>query len=158
MMGESVSDPDGIEGDTAFMPGLGLLPVRTTLEKEKQTRQCTFRYRDSSEICKGYEIHMGRTDARGASSPVNLSDNGHEDGYFVSEKCWGTYMHGILDNPVVIENILKPYLKGDMAKDSSAYLADYQTYKEMQYDKLADMLRKNLNMTAIYDALRILPS
>ena len=41
MMGMEVCDPDHVEGDISRLPGLGLLPVTTTLSGEKVTRQVT---------------------------------------------------------------------------------------------------------------------
>ena len=40
MMGQVVSDPEGIEGSLRSLPGLGLLPVETVMEGEKVTRRC----------------------------------------------------------------------------------------------------------------------
>lgn len=62
MMGKMITDPDGVEGDIRELPGLGLLPVSTTLTQSKTTRQVQFRFLDSEEICEGYEIHMGNTE------------------------------------------------------------------------------------------------
>lgn len=53
LMGVEVCDPDHIEGDIDRLPGLGLLPVTTTMSGEKMTRQV------ECEYGKGYEIHMG---------------------------------------------------------------------------------------------------
>ena len=60
MLGESVEDPDGVESARAQIDGLGLLPCRTRLTKEKVTR------RVDAVSCAGtsfsaYEIHMGET-------------------------------------------------------------------------------------------------
>ena len=54
MLGRTVSDPDGIEGDIQSLPGLGLLPVHTTMTGEKTTRQVTFQF--AGQTCQGYEI------------------------------------------------------------------------------------------------------
>ena len=53
----------------------------------------------------------------------------------------GTYIHGILDNEVFIDYLLEPY--SDKLKHTEI---DYQAYKEEQYDKLADHVRKHLNV------------
>ena len=42
MMGEMVYDPQHIEGEVDSMAGLGILPVSTTIESGKTTRQCRF--------------------------------------------------------------------------------------------------------------------
>ena len=59
IMGQAISDPLHIESEIEQLPGLGLLPVNTVICKEKITRQVSFTFHDSTEICHGYEIHMG---------------------------------------------------------------------------------------------------
>ena len=60
MLGQTVSDPDGIEGTVATLPGLALLPIHTTMTPEKTTRQVTFQF--GGQTCQGYEIHQGVSD------------------------------------------------------------------------------------------------
>lgn len=147
LMGLEVHDPDGVEGTIRQLPGLGLLPVITTMQGEKITRQVTFHFLDHKEQCRGYEIHMGDTcpapDAK--ASPLNKLADGREDGYFVNRKCMGSYVHGILDNQEVIDYLLEPYIE-----KLNRSVVDYQTYKEEQYDKLADHVRTHLNMPLLY--------
>ena len=45
MMGMEVRDPDGVEGDIRQLPGLGLLPMITTMQGEKVTRRVAFHFR-----------------------------------------------------------------------------------------------------------------
>lgn len=145
MMGQSVADPAGVEGPVSFMPGLGLLPVTTVLTEEKTTQQCTFRYKDTPAICEGYEIHMGIT---ASTQPLNNIANGNGDGYLLTDRCWGTYIHGILDNPVVIDDLLAPF------QLAAAAPFDYHAYKNEQYDKLAQHLREHIDMAYIYSQLK----
>ena len=63
-------------------------------------------------------------------------------------KAVGTYIHGILDNPSVIDWLVAPYA-GKKAVSSP----DYAAYKEEQYNKLADHVRSHLNMPLIYQIL-----
>ena len=60
MLGQTVNDPDGIEGSISSLPGLGLLPIHTTMTAEKTTRQVTFPF--NGQTCQGYEIHQGVSD------------------------------------------------------------------------------------------------
>ena len=147
MMGEVVEDPDGIESNIPHVSGLGLLPVRTILKTEKTTKQCSFTYHHFPEECIGYEIHMGVTTATTEARPLNYFKDGQTDGYLLNNKCLGTYLHGILDNPVVINHVLEDY------SNSTETNFDYQQYKEEQYDKLADLIRKHLDMDQIYQNL-----
>jgi adenosylcobyric acid synthase len=150
MLGRSVEDPDGVEGTVPAAAGLGLLPVRTVLAGEKTTRQRRFAFRDAAlPDCQGYEIHMGRTTLDGPPQPVATLDDGTTDGYFASTHCWGTYLHGILDNPAVVEALLAPH-----TQKPAAETLDFTSFKNQQYDRLAALLRENVDLPQIYAALR----
>lgn len=148
MMGQVVEDPQHVEGPVESMPGLGLLPVRTTLTEHKVTEQCRFFYKGNTRFCEGYEIHMGQTTSTGEAFPLNQTTTGHPDGYQLSDRCWGTYIHGILDNATVIDDLLLPYTD----KQSASF--DYAAFKEEQYDKLAAHLREHIDMDYIYGQLK----
>ena len=150
LMGREVCDPDHVEGEIERLPGLGLLPVSTRMQGEKVTRQVRFRFLEDSAVCEGYEIHMGTTTplADVPVSPLNHLADGREDGYFVDRTCMGTYVHGILDNPSVINYLLEPF--ADKLKETAF---DYKAFKEEQYDKLAAHVRKHVDLPLIYQIL-----
>jgi len=152
MLGIRLEDPDGLEGNIPSVPGLGILPQVTVIENQKVTTQSEFTFLPSADKnrCQGYEIHMGRTSLFGDApdSPVVRFENGQEEGYMLNERCWGSYMHGILDNPAVLDFMAEGF---DQEKDSQTF--DYKAFKEEQYDKLAELVRKHVNMDYIYDTL-----
>ena len=133
MMGQSVEDPDGLEGDITNMPGLGLLPIHTTITKEKTTRQVTFEF--NGRKCQGYEIHQGVSDT--------------DEAILMTDCCIGTYIHGILDNAPFVDYLLRPY--ADKVNTEESF--DYQAFKEQQYDRLADHLRRYVDIPAVYRIL-----
>jgi adenosylcobyric acid synthase len=91
---------------------------------------------------------MGETVAAEKTNPLNqFTDAGGSDGYFLNDRCWGTYLHGILDNAVVIDSLLAPHT------DSPGQTPDHRQYKEEQYDKLAALLREHLDIDYIYKTL-----
>ena len=147
MMGVEVCDPDHVEGDIERLPGLALLPTTTTMSGSKRTRQV------ECEYGTGYEIHMGETRPFGdaKSSPLTLLDDGTPDGYIVNEKCMGTYLHGILDNAPFVDFLLSPYAE---KISQSAETFDYVSFKEEQYNRLADHVRYHVDMEKIYDILK----
>jgi len=151
MMGMEVADPDGVEGGIRSLPGLGLLPVRTVMRGEKLTRQVRFRLSaEDGEWCRGYEIHMGSTvpcDGTPACPLVYLED-GTADGFRVDGRTFGTYVHGILDNPSVINRLLASFACG-----TASPVTDYAAYKEEQYDRLAAHVRAHLDMPLLYRLL-----
>ena len=129
MLGISVDDPDGVEGSIASLPGLGLLPIHTTMSAEKTTRQVSFQFNGQS--CQGYEIHQGVSDTEEAIMQTN--------------HCIGTYIHGFLDNQSVID-----YLLGTK---QSAMAMDADTFKDEQYNKLAAHVRQYVDIPRIYEIL-----
>ena len=132
MLGLTVDDPDGLEGSITRLPGLGLLPIHTTITTEKTTKQVTFQF--DGQNCQGYEIHQGVSDT---DEPI-----------LFGEHCIGTYIHGFLDSPAVINRLLSDYVDTDQVET-----LDPQTFKEEQYDKLAAHVRQYVDMERLYQIL-----
>ncbi len=132
MLGLTVDDPDGLEGSITRLPGLGLLPIHTTITTEKTTKQVTFQF--DGQTCQGYEIHQGVSDT--------------DESILFGEHCIGTYIHGFLDNPAVINRLLSDYVDTDQVET-----LDPQAFKEEQYDKLAAHVRKHVDMERLYQIL-----
>jgi adenosylcobyric acid synthase len=149
IMGREVRDPLMLDKGSLSCKGLGLLPVETENYESKITIQRQFSFKNSSQCCYGYEIHMGRTfvDA-GAEKPLAILSNGQPDGYMASANCWGTYLHGIFDNACVLADFLSPF--GDRIKTKAT---DFREFKSAQYDILAAELRASLDISAIYQQL-----
>jgi len=152
MMGRELHDPEAIESDILHLPGLNLLPIATTLEGEKITRQVQFRFMDGTAHFKGYEIHNGRTDRLEEIQALNELENGDKDGCFMG-RCYGTYIHGILDNTDFIEFLLKPFI----SKTENKEPFDYFKFKEEQFDKLADHVRAHVKMDLVYEMMITAP-
>ena len=158
LMGMEVCDPDHVEGDIERLPGLGLLPTTTIISGEKVTQQVEaqqhFSYATAeAPTLRGYEIHSGETSPFGDTKPsplLHLQD-GRDDGYIVDEKCFGTYVHGILDNPSFVDFLLAPYME---KLEDGGQSFDYHAYKEEQYNLLATHVRKNVDMKKIYEILQ----
>ncbi len=146
MMGAEINDPYHVEDDIETIAGLGILPVKTTLTKEKVAVQCNFTFLHSKVKCKGYEIHMGET-RTDTPSPLCKIINGSNHGYFSSPKTWGTYIHGIFDNMPVIKNIIET----NGGKEPVDF--NIEEFRNAQYNKLAELVRQNTDMSYIYKNL-----
>ena len=162
MMGQRLSDPYGVEGGGEIR-GMGFLPTETIFHAEKTTTQANGEILAPGGIFSclagahtaGYEIHMGETILLDGASPLQTLARGHT---VVQDGCWfdhayGTYLHGILDEPSVLEPLVSALLqrKGLSADRVEAF--DPVQYKEQQYDKLADLMRASLDMKRIYEIL-----
>lgn len=150
MLGLRIEDPERIEGEMKMLSGLGLLPQQTVITPEKQVRQRKFRFGGKGKECRGYEIHMGRTvtQAGNPDYPLNILEDGSREGYRLNERCWGTYLHGILDNTVVRDE-----LAGGWACQARRG-TEYFSFKEQQYDLLAAHVRAAVDMDYVYSVLR----
>ncbi len=142
IMGEEVTDFLGVEGNLKVLPGLGLLPVRTEMRADKTTRQVEFKFMDDERLCKGYEIHIGRTLSE---QPFIILGDGTHEGCMVDGRCFGTYIHGLLDNAAVIDFLLQPF-----RKDNKREEFDFSVFRQQQYDLLADWLREYVDIPQLY--------
>ena len=106
MMGETLSDPHGVEAG-GTIKGMGLLPMDTVFARKKtRTRvegsfsQLTGAFAKLSDTAlEGYEIHMGETALKGDAKPsTNIQDSvtgeRKADGAYLDNVC-GTYVHGV---------------------------------------------------------------
>ncbi len=142
MLGQKISDPYAVE-EGGEMPGLGLLPHTTLFGPEKKRVQIEGTlspvkgiFRElSGQPCRGYEIHMGRSD-----TGANLVQNGN---------VYGTYIHGFFDLPEVTRTIARALLKAKGLDCLEPRAVDMRAFKETQYDLLADALRRSLDLNAI---------
>ena len=131
MLGLTVSDPDGLEGNISTLPGLGLLPIHTTITPTKTTRQVTFQF--AGQTCRGYEIHQGVSDT--------------DQAIMQGDRCIGTYIHGFLDNAPVVGHLLAG------KADSHAPMQSYADFKEEQYDRLAAHVRQHVDIDRLYQIM-----
>ena len=134
LMGQHLHDPHGVESTIRHLPGLGLLPVSSTLSKQKQVGQAQFLFQEHPTPCTGYEIHMGHTHAS-SPRPLNHVLPDHRPEGYHHKNLLGTYLHGLFDNAVVVEQLLR--------------LPKQTQPKTDPYDLLAEHLNKHLDLERI---------
>lgn len=158
MLGRYVRDPYGSETG-GEVRGIGLLDTATVFSQEKTTRRVSgiitgaqgmFKVLNGIEL-KGYEIHMGRTETDGEPFSELIGDNGEKsfDGA-ARGNIWGTYVHGIFDTAEITARIAEALAKRRGIDIGSVRAFDMDTYKQKQYDILADAVRGGLDMEAVY--------
>lgn len=183
MLGSRIADPLGIEsegGEGALAQGLGLLPVHTEMGVSKVLRRTGARVTpewrgmvsagSAGDEVRGYEIHHGittvgaapcaRTDA-GAGDPCGVvaclrESDGTPAGWASADgRVWGTYLHGVFD----ADAFRRRWLDGLRARRGIAPLgrvvAPYGL--EPALDRLADAVRKAVDMPRIYAMLGLSP-
>lgn len=164
---------------------LGLLPVDTVFQKEKTLGLTSGIIADVQEPLNllaglpvsGYEIHMGtsvidenysdqcrplvildRKDDHHGHSISEISsfqpESEHTDGCILGT-IMGTYLHGIFDSSRFTEALLTAAAQQKGLEPDSFRVPDRQKYKEMQYDKLADLIRNSIDIKKIYSIMGI---
>nr|WP_317348165.1 cobyric acid synthase [uncultured Blautia sp.] len=164
MLGESLSDPYGVEAG-GTMRGMGLLPMETVFAKKKTRTQVQGKYLDiqgeyeplSGVEFTGYEIHMGESTWKSgakASTWTKDSVSGKEktEGTVYGNVC-GTYVHGIFDREESALALIRAVGEKKGIDVSNMEGVDFAAFKETQYDILAAELRKHLDIKKIYQIL-----
>ena len=161
ILGQEVRDPLGVEGEPRAEAGLELLPVVTTMAGAKTTTQVEARApgRRDCGVLSAYEIHMGVTETQGEGQPAFeiISRNGQPltvaDGWVSPDRrVWGTYLHGLFDNDGFRRVFLQELRQTRPGMDTTAPATSYETYEnfqEAQLDRLADLLRRHLDLAQI---------
>jgi adenosylcobyric acid synthase len=104
MLGRSVADPHGIEGDPGEAAGLGLLEVDTVLAAEKTLRRTSGRAFGTA--FDGYEMHLGDTTGPACERPFARLDDGRPDGATSADgRVLGSYVHGSLASSAALDEI-----------------------------------------------------
>ena len=149
MLGTTVSDPDQVEAaGVTEITGMGLLPMNTVFQGDKVQTQTSGSFQGIQGLLSplngmdywGYEIHMGRSQE--ALNAVTGQGN-----------VYGSYIHGIFDAPGVADRLLQILCQRKGVDFGALGTFDPETYKQQQYDKLADVVREGLDMELIYRIL-----
>ncbi|MCY4188114.1 MAG: cobyric acid synthase, partial [Bryobacterales bacterium] len=136
ILGEAIEDPHGIESDERVCRGLGLLPVRTVLEKEKVTERVRAQTLGGHAF-DAYEIHVGRTEEPHDVSPLAWVGD-RTVGIRVGQ-CAGCYLHGALEDAAVVEEWLGFAPRSGLPKEN-AYHAMASWFEQHARADLVEIL------------------
>ncbi len=161
MLGTTITDPSGVEHQ-GTVAGLGLLPIRTTMQPEKITRTasgtlvqpCLFGQPVRQNGLSGYEIHVGRTIYETGSSrfaALSANDTSIQDGCITSDtRIFGTYLHGIFDNDEFRHEFIRA-ARTFHGLAAPAELRDWKLLREQSLNRLASEVGQALDMKAIFE-------
>ncbi|MBV4415932.1 MAG: cobyric acid synthase [Clostridium tyrobutyricum] len=158
MLGNSLKDPYEVESSVLETQGMGLLDIDTVLERNKVTT----RVEAKNKYCTvhGYEIHMGNS--KYGSKAKSFFEIVNKNGVEVSLKdgavnyknnVIGTYIHGVFDDMDFRQYILN--IVRDKKHLEHKHSLSYDEIRENELDKLADIVRSNIDMKALYDIVKL---
>jgi adenosylcobyric acid synthase len=146
MLGTSIADPEGIEGQAGTMPGLGFLDIETRLTPDKITRLVDAVHVPSGQPIRGYEIHLGRSKGPDCARAFARIE-GRPDGAISADgRVQGTYLHGLFSG----DAFRAAFLQGLGAGSALAYEAEV----EAVLDRLAAHCEAHLDIEAILHIAR----
>ncbi|HWK33689.1 MAG TPA: cobyric acid synthase [Hyphomicrobium sp.] len=148
MLGRTISDPAGMEGDVGCTQGLGLLNIETVLTGEKTLLEVAGVCARSGASFRGYEMHVGRTAGADCDRALLTFADGRGDGAMSADGLVsGCYVHGLF----VDDGQRAAWMQRIGA--GAAALRYEQDY-EATLDELADHLERYVDCDAILEIAR----
>lgn len=95
MLGQRVSDPEGIEGPAGETEGLGHLDIDTVMTPDKRLSRVRATHIASGLPVDGYEIHIGRSQGADCARPFAMVDGRPEGATRADGRVVGSYLHGL---------------------------------------------------------------
>lgn len=145
MLGERLSDVNGVAGDAGEESGLGLLPVVTEFSGSKIVRQIEAEC--DGQRWSAYEIHMGRSRLTGAAEALQTlweGNDAREEGVSVGN-VWGTYLHGWFESPKLRARVaLAAGISGH-----GAHPVPWAEKRQAVYAAMADHLIAHMNLEPV---------
>ena len=157
-LGLGIDDPFGVEGGGSAR-GLGLLPLRTTLAREKICERVRgaivadrfFGLAPAVRAIDGYEIHVGETayefGARPFAQVVRESDGRTLDDGAVSEdgSTLGTYLHGLFEDDAFRASFVAA-LRSARGLEPPQHYTAFRAEREARFDRLAAHVRDSIDV------------
>jgi adenosylcobyric acid synthase len=165
MLGKEIFDPEGMERAGSEM-ALGLLPVRTIMERDKVTVPARgwlsggSLFGQPADSCElfGYEIHLGATEYLDGAEPfASITRQGGAarplpDGCISQDRrIFGTYLHGIFDHDAFRHRFLRS-LRAMLQLSPPEELVAWSERRRQQLDLLANEFGRALDLEAIFGA------
>ncbi len=142
MLGRSVADPLGLEGEPGVTRGLGLLDVETVMTPDKRLTRIAARHAATAEAIEGYEIHIGATDGPDCARPFAHVEGRPEGASSPDGRVTGSYLHGMFTS----DGFRAAFLRALGAQASG--LA-YGAGVDAVLDALADHLEAHLDVAGL---------
>jgi adenosylcobyric acid synthase len=158
MLGKSIDDPTGVEGEIGQSVGLGYLNIDTILCEQKQLTQDQGKLLLQAEPnheeqpvtplkftpITGYQIHVGRTKVAAECLAFTELTTGEKEGCVSPDnQVAGSYLHGLFDSPPALQQILT------WAGAQTTILQDYHQQQEHELERLANACFEHLDWDKI---------
>ena len=147
MLGQSIADPDGLDGLAGKTEGLGLLAVSTVMSADKTLREVAAVDAASGLVLEGYEIHLGQTKGNDCQRPFGYINQQPEGACSEDGRVQGSYLHGLFKEDAFRQSFLARL--GAPASELS-----YDTSLDDVLDRLANHIEEHLDIDALFTLAR----
>jgi adenosylcobyric acid synthase len=154
MLGARIRDPFGVETPLREIAGLNLLPIETTLEREKTTilSEGIVTFAGERFAVKGYEIHMGRSEPLAGHISLIEMRGRKEGAKSKDERVMGTYFHDLFHNDAFREALLNK-IRREKGLAPIYGRQSFRTIREQAFDRLADHVKRHVRIEEIEEKM-----
>ena len=139
MLGKTIHDPQGADGQAGAVRGLGLLDIETTMSPDKRLTRIAGTA--LGQPVAGYEIHMGRSQGPDCARPFACIPD--PDGAISPDgRIIGTYLHGLFSD----DRFRATYL----SRLGAASQPGYEAGVDQVLNDLADHLQAHLDLDGLF--------
>lgn len=157
MLGTRILDPQRAESRQKEVGGLKLLEMETIFSKTKVLSQVKAIEPSSGLRVSGYEIHHGKSrNIKNYMPAFNIIERkgriaqGTDGAVAMNGRIYGTYIHGMFDADTFRRNFLN---RIRLKKGWAALSGRMNFDPDHELDKLAGLVRKNMDMKYLYKVL-----
>ena len=161
MLGRKLHDPEHVESRVPELAGLDLLDMEVTFAKEKHTVQSSGVVEATGWLAgangvtvDGYEIHAGHNQLGKNALPwLRIGDR--VDGVMNPQgNVLGSYLHGLFDDGQLFAAIAAHIRKEKGVVTENQTPVSFETFRQREFDRIADIVRASVDMDAIYRIVR----
>ncbi len=153
LLGKTVGDPHRIESAGETVPGLGLLDLKTELEKDKILVRRHGLHVESGLPIFGYEIHHGQSRTNADNFVFSFENVENAGASSQDGRIWGSYLHGLFD----ADDFRRWFIDRLRVRKGLAPIGKVCARYDLEpaFDRLASAVRNQVDLDKIYQILGI---
>jgi len=148
LLGETIADPEGVEGTEGRYDGIGILPIKSVIRDKQIGRQRSVmsQYPQAGLQVTGYEKHQARIQATQPDTIRLLFDEPSIGLVDQTDSVWGVNLHGIFDHGPWRRIWINRLRQQRGLKALPTGISNYRDQREACLNDLADEVAAHLNL------------
>jgi len=148
MLGTGITDPDGIEGGSRKISGLGLLDFTTKMTGAKKLLEEHGTDTLTHSAIEGYHMHLGDCEGDALKRPFLQLMSGPDGIVSADARITGCYLHGLFSSDDFRKNFL------EKLSPQNREILQFENQVEQTLDALANHLEQHLAIDKLLEAAR----